>query len=249
MTKHRSKNLFKGKPYNVIARFADNALRYLLRQFFPALGLLLSLGLIAAACALFLLYGLAEEVYEGDTRWFDESALEFINRFASPRLTSFMRAVTYLGSATFLTVAGVCAVLAFVLGRWRRAIIIFLVTMVGAALLNIMLKLMFRRERPEPFFDTPLPESYSFPSGHALLSFCFYGVIAAVVTARIEGIKWRACIWAGVALLVTLIGLSRIYLGVHYPSDVAAGYVAGFIWVMMVASADRVMEARFRPKT
>ncbi|HWT00136.1 MAG TPA: phosphatase PAP2 family protein [Pyrinomonadaceae bacterium] len=246
MTRHRSKNLFTGKPYAALARRVGHALRYLLTQFFPSLGWLLSLGLVAAACTLLLFYGLAEEVYEGDTRQFDESALEFINRFASPRLTSFMRAVTYLGSVTFLTGAGVCAVLAFVAGRWRRAIITLLVTMAGAALLNVALKLMFRRERPEPFFDTPLPESYSFPSGHALLSFCFYGVIAATITARVKGIRPRACVWAGAALLVALIGFSRIYLGVHYPSDVAAGYAAGFVWVMVIASADRVMEARFR---
>ncbi len=58
----------------------------------------------------------------------------------------------------------------------------------------------------------------------------------------------RASVWAGAALLVTLIGISRVYLGVHYLSDVAAGYAAAFVWVVIVASADRVMEARFRGK-
>jgi len=210
--------------------------------------LLTTAGLLAAAVVLYLFAGLAEEVIEGDTSRFDQTALAGLNRFASPPLTSFMRAVTYLGSVAFLMSAGACAVLAFVLARWRRAIIAFLVTMAGATLLNVVLKLAFRRERPEPFFGTPLPESYSFPSGHALLSFCFYGVIAAVITARIEGTGRRASVWAGAALLVTLIGISRVYLGVHYLSDVAAGYAAAFVWVVIVASADRVMEARFRGK-
>ncbi len=156
--------------------------------------------------------------------------------------------MTYLGSVAFLTGAGACAVLVFVLARRGRAAVTLLVTMAGAALLNFTLKLVFGRERPEPFFDTPLPESYSFPSGHALLSFCFYGVIAAMIIARIEGTWGRAAVWAGAALLVTLIGLSRVYLGVHYPSDVAAGYAAAFVWVVIVASADRVMEARLRGK-
>jgi undecaprenyl-diphosphatase len=240
------KNLFPGKPYAALAGRAGDALRYLFTQFFPSLGWRLSLGLVAAACTLLLFYGLAEEVYEGDTRQFDEAALRFINGFASPRLTSFVRAVTQLSSVAFLTGAGVCAVLAFAVGRWRRAIITLLVTMAGAALLNVVLKLSFRRGRPEPFFDTPLPESYSFPSGHALLSFCFYGVIAAAITARVKGTGPRACVWAGAALLVALIGFSRIYLGVHYPSDVAAGYATGFVWVVVIASADRFMEARFR---
>jgi undecaprenyl-diphosphatase len=248
MIQRRGKSFFPRRIYAAAARFVSSILRYLLTNLFPSLGLLLSLGLVAAAGALLLFYGLAEEVYEGDTRRFDESALEFINRFAAPWLTSFMRAVTYLGSVTFLTGAGVCAVLAFILARWRHAIITFLVTMAGAALLNVLLKLMFRRERPEPFFDMPLPESYSFPSGHALLSFCFYGVITAVVTSHIEGTGRRTFVWASAALLIALIGLSRVYLGVHYPSDVAAGYAAGFVWVVIVASADRVMETRLRQK-
>jgi len=236
--------LSMGTHYAAITRFVGNAFSYLLTNVFSSLGLLLSLGLVAATAALLLFYGLAEDVYEGDTRQFDESALQLINSFASPRLTSFMHAVTYLGSTFFLTGVGTCVVFAFVHVRWRRAAFILLVTMAGAALLNFTLKLLFGRERPEPFFGTPLPESYSFPSGHALLSFCFYGMIAATITARIEGTGRRACVWAMTVLLVALIGLSRIYLGVHYPSDVAAGYVAAFIWLMIVASADRLMEAR-----
>ena len=239
-----TKNLFPGKPYAALARRVGDALRYLFTQFFPSLGWLLSLGLVAAACTLLLFYGLAEEVYEGDTRQFDEAALEFINGFASPRLTSFMRAVTYLGSVSFLTGTGVCAVLAFVLGRWRRAIIILFVTMAGAALLNVVLKLSFRRERPEPFFDTPLPESYSFPSGHALLSLCFYGALAVAIAPRLRRKSARAAAWTSAGLLAVLIGFSRIYLSVHYPSDVVAGYAAALVWVVFVTLVDDTYRRR-----
>lgn len=249
MTQHSGKSLPLRKPLAAAVRLVGDALGYLLTNVFPALGLLLSLGLVAAAGALFLFYGLAEEVHEGDTRRFDESALVLVNRFASPTLTTFMRAVTYLGSNEFLAGAGACVVLAFVLTRRRREAVTLLLTMAGAALLNFTLKFLSGRERPEPFFGTPLPESYSFPSGHALLSLCFYGMIAAVITARVGGTWRRASVWAVTVLLVALIGLSRVYLGVHYPSDVAAGYAAAFVWVVVVASADRVMEARFRRKT
>lgn len=229
--------------------FAGSAYGYLLTQVFPSLGLLLSLGLVAAAGALLLFYWLAEEVYEGDAQRFDESALAFVNWFASPPLTSLMRAVTYLGPNEFLLVAGACVVLVFVLAGWGRAAVALLITMAGATLLNVTLKLSLGRERPEPFFGTPPPESYSFPSGHALFSFCFYGVIAAAVTARVEGAGRRASVWAVTVSLVALIGFSRVYLGVHYPSDAAAGYAAAFVWLVMVASADRMMEARLRRKT
>lgn len=249
MTRRRGKPSSSGGPYAAAARLVSGFLRYLLTDLFPSLGLLLSLGLVAAAGALFLFYGLAEEVYEGDTQRFDESALGLVNQFASPRLTSFMSAVTYLGSNEFLVVAGACVVLAFVLAGWGRAAFALLITMTGAVLINATLKLLFGRERPEPFFGTPLPESYSFPSGHALLSFCFYGMIAAVITARVKGAGRRASVWAVAVWVVALVGLSRVYLGVHYPSDVAAGYAAALVWLVVVASADRVMEARRGRKT
>ena len=242
------KGRYLGK-YSATARsFVSGALRYLRTNVLAALGLLLSLGLVAAAGCLFLFYHLAEEMKAGNTRQFDESALTLFNRFASPRLTFFMRIVTYLGSNEFLITVGTYVVIAFVLVRWKRAMVTFLITMAGAAVLNSTLKMLFGRERPEPFFGIPRPESYSFPSGHALFSFCFYGVVAAVITARIKQTGKRIAVWVGASILVILIGLSRVYLGVHYPSDVLAGYTAAFVWLMVVASADRIMKQNISGK-
>ncbi|MGH9956491.1 MAG: phosphatase PAP2 family protein [Pyrinomonadaceae bacterium] len=237
-----------GKCCATARSFVSGALRCFRTNVLPALGLLLSFGLVAAAGSLFLFYRLSEEMKAGNTRQFDDSALALVNQFASPRLTFFMRGVTYLGSNEFLIFAGAYVVIAFVLVRWKRAMVTFLVTMAGAAVLNSTLKMLFGRERPEPFFGIPRPESYSFPSGHALLSLCFYSVIAAVIAARINRACGRIAVWAAAAVLVLLIGLSRVYLGVHYPSDVLAGYVAGFVWLVVVLSADKVMEARLRRK-
>lgn len=214
---------------------------YLRTNVLPALGLLLSLGLIAAVGCLFLFYHLAAEMKAGNTQQLDESALTLFNQFASPRLTFFMRFATYLGSNEFLIVLGTYVVVAFALVGWKRGMVTFLITMAGAAVLNSTLKMIFARERPEPFFGILRPESYSFPSGHALFSFCFYGVVAAVITARIRQTSKRIAVWVTASVLVLLIGLSRIYLGVHYPSDVVAGYVAAFVWLVVVASADRIM--------
>jgi undecaprenyl-diphosphatase len=226
------------KPYIV------GGVSYLRTDLYPALGLLMCAGLAAAALALYVFAGLAEEVHEGDMRSFDEAVFALSNRVASPALTAFMHGVTWLGSNEFLIGSGACGVLVFTLIRWRRAAVAFLLTMLGAALLNVLLKAVFQRERPEPFFGTPLPDSYSFPSGHALLSFCFYGVMAAVVAGRLKGFRVRVLVWTVAASLVALIGLSRIYLGVHYPSDVLAGYAAALVWVMVVAVADRMLQAR-----
>jgi len=77
-----------------------------------------------------------------------------------------------------------------------------------------------------------------------LLSFCFYGVLAAIIMARIERRLFQVIIWLGAFILIALIGFSRIYLGVHYPSDVLAGYTAALVWVAAVATADWFLRYR-----
>jgi undecaprenyl-diphosphatase len=211
---------------------------------FKELGVWLSCGLAAAVISIVFFAWLAEEVLEGDTRIFDDSVRAFVHSNASPALTSAMRFVTTLGSTLVLTAAGVCAAIIFLIAGWARSVALLAVTMVGAAALNITLKLSFGRTRPTAFFDIPLPASYSFPSGHALLSFCFYWVIAAIITAHLRSLALRVLIWAAAAILVALIGFSRIYLGVHYPSDVLAGYAAGLIWVVSMSFGDYMLRKR-----
>ncbi|MFB3825959.1 MAG: phosphatase PAP2 family protein [Bryobacteraceae bacterium] len=188
-------------------------------------------GLGLALLTLLFFGWLAEEALAGRTAAFDMLVRGDVHRLASPALTRVMRALTLLGSAPFLI-----ALALFLIARWRRQgrkrlIIVFLVTMLGAIALDAALKLVFHRPRPVPFFGLTAPASSSFPSGHALMSCCFYGVLAGVMA---RGRWWP---WAAAALLVAGIGLSRIYLGVHYPSDVIAGYAAAVVWVLAVRSA------------
>ena len=113
------------------------------------------------------------------------------------------------------------------------------VTILGALVLDLSLKYAFHRPRPVPFL-VPVPYTYSFPSGHSLFSFCFYGVLAGLLTRRIRSQTGRVLIWTLAAVLVAAIGLSRVYLGVHYPSDVIAGYLAASLWVSTLVALDRV---------
>jgi len=85
-----------------------------------------------------------------------------------------------------------------------------------------------------PFFDLATPASFSFPSGHALFSFCFFAGIAALLSPRLSSQRAKLGLWSIAIALILGIGLSRIYLGVHYPSDVLAGYAAGIVWVATV---------------
>lgn len=206
------------------------------------IGSILFFGLMIAVGALFFFAWLADEVLEGGTQAMDETVRIFVNGFSSQPLTLLMNFVTVLGSTLFLSTVFVCVFIIFIRKNRKRAAILITMTMAGAVFLNFVLKVSFARPRPVPFFDTPLPSSYSFPSGHALFALCFYGALAWIFASMIRKHWLKSLIWVAAVFLALLIGLSRIYLGVHYPSDVIAGYAASIVWVITVISADYVLK-------
>jgi undecaprenyl-diphosphatase len=206
----------------------------------------LAIGLLAAAAALALFSWLAEEVLEGEVFWFDTVIRDMIPSLASPQLTSVMLAASVYGGPRVLVPIGLAVALIFLFRGWRRGALLVLVTLAGAGLLNWLLKLSFGRVRPEAFFEYPLPGSPSFPSGHSLYAACVFGGLAALLAPRLQHHALRVAVWSGAALVILLVGLSRVYLGVHYPSDVLAGYSVGVIWVSAVALGDRLARHRRR---
>lgn len=196
-------------------------------------------SLAGAALALLLFAGLADEMLEGDTQRFDDWARMAVHGFASPTLTMIMRLLTVAGSIGTVAIAAVGAASGFWIAGRRHRAALMIVSLTGAALLMFVLKLCFHRVRPDPFFGTPLPSSYSFPSGHALVSFCVYSALAAFATAHVANRAIRTFLWTLAAVLVLGIGFSRVYLGVHYASDVAAGYLAALVWTLGVWAAYR----------
>jgi undecaprenyl-diphosphatase len=205
------------------------------------------LGSLASAILFLVLFGwLAEEVFEGELQQFDLYTRNFVHQFATPPLTRIMQGFTELGSVGGLSILFGIAFACFLLAKLRGPSVWLLVGMGGTMILNVTLKLAFHRARPEPYFG-PMPSSYSFPSGHAMGSFVFYGLIAGILCARISSQLGRLMIWSAATILVTAIGLSRIYLGVHYPTDVIAGYAAGAVWVSTLLFLDRV-ELRHQPR-
>ena len=204
------------------------------------LGVMLVLGIVVALLAGLFFSWLAEEVFAGDLTHVDELVHATVNSFASPALTSVMRAASRFGGPSRLAPVGVVLLIVFLLRRWNRGAVLLAVTMAGAGILDVVLKLGFRRARPEPLFDYPLPSSYSFPSGHALFSFCFFGALAALASRRLHHRWARVLVWIVAAALVLLIGVSRIYFNVHHATDVAAGFAVGCVWVMVVAVGDYI---------
>jgi undecaprenyl-diphosphatase len=208
------------------------------------LSLFLTLGMLAAIGMLVFLGWLTDQVFEGDMRQFDDVTRATVHTFASPTLTLFMRFMSFVGSTLFLTLATAGVIVWFALRRWGREAKLFALTMIGASLLNLTLKLTFQRPRPVPFFNLTAPESFSFPSGHSLASCCFFAGLAAILSGRVKRRRPRMIIWVIATTMFLLIGLSRIYLGVHYTTDVIAGFSSALIWILVVRFVETTLAKR-----
>src|SRR5690606_7368287 len=204
------------------------------------IGATLLAGLVAAILAVFAVSWLAEEMLEGETARFDAVVSGAVQSLANPVLTDVMRFASRFGGPSDLLVIGVIVLAVFVYRRWLRGVILLIVALGGAGILDTGLKLLFQRERPDPLFDYVLPSSYSFPSGHALFSFVFFGSAAVLLAGRIRRQWLRLVVFSVAAAIVALIGISRIYFNVHHPSDVAAGYLIALVWIVVVALGDRI---------
>lgn len=215
-----------------------------LRGLYAVAGVLLTGGLVLALLGLWALSGLTEGMMEGETRRFDEGVLLWMNARATPTLDRAALAVTALGDGLVVAmIAVVAGTLLWLLGQ--RAHAALLAAGVGGALVIYpVLKLVFDRPRPQLFeWRAQHAASSSYPSGHATLSMVLLVVLAYVVH-RLSG-RRRTGVLAMLAagVLVLLVGLSRLYLGVHYPSDVIAGYVVGFSWAVFCALAIGALRA------
>ena len=210
------------------------------------LTLSLLLGLTAAIATLIFFGWLAEEALEGETRHFDEATRAAVHQLASPALTTIMRGWSFVGSTVALAIGTIVVVVRFAMLKWGREAKLFAITMIGAGLLNVTLKLAFKRPRPVPFFNLTAPETYSFPSGHSLTSACFFGALAAILTARVKSRRVRVIVWIVCTLMFVLIGFSRIYLGVHHTTDVIAGFAAALIWILVVRFVEMELTRRKR---
>lgn len=214
-----------------------------------AVSLLLLAALAAGAGMLWIFGELVDEVFEGDTRAFDDGVLMFLRGFQSPAADRAATIASFMGVEMVLVLLVALLVWFAWTRRWGAAVMLLLVTG-GASLLNDVLKLSFQRPRPAPVLDrfsTLIPgQTWSFPSGHAMVSAAFYFFLAYLSWRVLTG--WRqALLTTGILVLVLLIGLSRLYLGVHYLTDVIAGYCAGAVWTEAVILGQRYLAWRRRP--
>lgn len=183
----------------------------------------------------FMFVELADEVRDRDTKVLDESILRIINSTASPALDVVMMALTQFGGLIgVLVITGVLLVLLW-RKRLRRMAVFLTIGVGGASLLNLLLKTLFQRDRPELWERIVTENSYSFPSGHAMAS----SALACSLMVIFWPTRWRWWVVAGAGVYMVLVGLSRLYLGVHYPTDIAAGWLVSGAWVAVVTTALR----------
>lgn len=223
-------------------------LKWLVRHlhgFYAAFGLFLVITLALALAGIWIFAELAEEVGQGATRELDEKVLLWMNGHASSARDYVAMQVTSIGNgAPVITIGLIMCGFLWALSN-RLAALMVAVAVIGSHLLNGVLKAAFERPRPELFvLETPFqrPVSASFPSGHAMAAMVTYFLFAYLI-GRLGGKGWfKVLVNLLAAILVLAIGLSRMYLGVHYPSDVIAGYLIGFAWATICILALEAME-------
>lgn len=189
------------------------------------------LGVFTAA--LFLFIGIAKMIFKDKKEDFDQEAFTFLASRVNDINTDVMQVFTFLGTHTFLIPANLALVAYFLfIKRHRWYSVKVPVVALSSVMLMFLLKLIFQRDRPL----TPLlqaAQGYSFPSGHATMSITFYGLIIFLVWRNKISlwVKWTLTII--LAALINFIGVSRVYLRVHYASDVLAGFCVGLMWLLL----------------
>lgn len=214
------------------------------------LGLHLTVGLLVILAAGWWFGDIAEDMSRNAaTRLFDERVAFWFHRHATLPLTQIMRVVTFFGSVGFVAVASSCIVIFLIVRkRWYQVLLLTL-AVGGGSLLNILLKHFFHRQRP--MLENPLLTltSFGFPSGHTMGSTLFYGTLAVFVAQSVKSWRWRVLAFWIAALVVVLIGFSRIYLGAHYLTDVVGAIAVGLAWLAFCwTGVETLRKWRGRPR-
>lgn len=213
------------------------------RQHFLPLAIGRSGGVVMAALAFWFFKKQADHVVEGRADAVDEAVMEAVHTIDTPTVSHAMHAITQLGShAGIGAAAGITALLMLRQGRKHDAWTVVISTS-GAMAINTILKNIFRRQRPQEVARRiKLPRSHSFPSGHSLLSAATYPIVAHHLVER-HSLPVQAVAHTLAGMIVLSVGFSRVYFGVHFPSDVLGGFAAGFGWLGLTSLSHTAAEA------
>lgn len=163
----------------------------------------------------------------------DLQVAEWFHHHATPGMTQGMLALSHVHGPTGVSVMTTVVALGLIrYRRWQALTHVVLIVPTGL-LLNVLVKQVFHRARPH--FDEPLLalSTYSFPSGHTAGTTLFYGVLCLLLWGRLQALRWRMAVMAGGMVMVSLVAVSRLYLGVHFLSDVIAGFAEAVMWLTL----------------
>lgn len=164
---------------------------------------------------------------------FDKEVITFIHNFETPYITRIMKFFTFIGSGSSINVLTIITLIVlYFFFKHRSELLLFIVVLIGSYYLFRTLKLIFHRARPDLHRLIEIG-GYSFPSGHATNAITVYGILTFLLWRHIPTRWGRKLLLIFSAIMIFMIGFSRIYLGVHYPSDVIAGYFAGGFWLVI----------------
>ena len=238
----------------MVARLFYSMLRLIARHipgFWAALVTYLTLSFAIGIAATALFIAIAEAVREGMTQGIDESILQALATIRSPWLDEIMLEITAMGAGAVMLLMVLVVSLFLWLSDHRWSVYLLIVSVLGGLIINQVLKGVFSRPRPTVVEWGETVSSLSFPSGHAMTSMITYGCIAYLVGRLGSTPAMRLAVWIVAGLMIGAIGFSRMYLGVHYPSDVLAGFLCGAAWLAFVASSLKALAffAKRRPET
>ncbi len=201
--------------------------------------------LIAALISAFLLeyfLDLTERLKENQLQGLDQKVSKWIFSYRSESLTPAVKLITDLGDKmAYVVLVPLIGLLFYVNGRRWRLTIQSIIVLLSTSLLNIWIKNIISRPRPLPDLRLVEAHSYSFPSGHSMSAIAFYGFLVYLTLTLVRNLPLKIFLLLVEILLILGIGLSRIYLGVHYPSDVLAGFAAGLFWLMICIALFRAI--------
>jgi undecaprenyl-diphosphatase len=217
------------------------------RQRFLPLALGTTGGVVLAVGAFWFFKKQAEHVIEGKADAYDDVIMEAVHTIDNPGMHAAMEAMTQLGThAAIGTAAGLTAIAMMRQGRRDDAWTV-VVSTGGAMAINTILKNIFKRQRPiEMARQIKLPRSHSFPSGHSLLSAATYPIVAHHLVQN-RSIAAQTFVHSCAFITILSVGFSRVYFGVHFPSDVFGGFAAGFGWLGLTALSHTVVDKSSEP--
>lgn len=191
----------------------------------------LSVAVVFCLSSIIVFGILAYFVHVHDVIYFDSHVIDLVQGMESAGLTLMMKFLSFIGSAPVVIVLSLIILyFLYIVRKHRHELVLFIGVMVGSPILNMLLKGLFERARPE-FHRLVEISGYSFPSGHAMTAFTFYGIFTFLLWRHIPVVWGRTVLLLFSGIMIVGIGISRIYLGVHYPTDIIGGYLASATWL------------------